>query len=88
MFIICNITFRQNTEYLELVAKQSKETPKITVDKILLAIKENPKIRAKDLIIFTGLTRRGVEYQINQLKEKGILERIGSKKGGYWKIKK
>ena len=33
------------------------------------------------------LSRRGIEWQIKRLKEKGILERIGPTKGGYWKIK-
>ena len=32
-------------------------------------IKENPKITAKDMITATGLSRRGVEYQLNKLKE-------------------
>ena len=76
---------RPNVE--RLVEPVDKTVDK-TVDKIIPAIKENPKIRAKDLIVLTGLTRRGIEYKLNQLKKQGILERIGSKKGGYWSIKK
>ncbi|MBR0032924.1 MAG: hypothetical protein IJP61_11670 [Treponema sp.] len=34
----------------------------------------------------TELTRRGIEWQIKQLKEKGVIRRIGADKGGYWEI--
>ena len=32
------------------------------------------------------LTRDGISYIIRILKEKGIIERIGATKKGYWKI--
>ena len=46
-----------------------------------------PTITTKEMITATGLTRRGVEYQLNKLKEAGIIERIGPDKGGKWGIK-
>ena len=33
-----------------------------------------------------GITRDGISYNIRILREKGILERIGSTKNGMWKI--
>ena len=33
-----------------------------------------------------GMTRDGISYNIRILREKGILERIGSTKNGEWKI--
>jgi len=35
----------------------------------------------------TGLTPKGVEWQIAQFKKKGRLERIGKARGGHWKVK-
>ena len=40
----------------------------------------------KELEIETGLTRRGVEWNVHKLKKEGKIERIGSKKDGYWEI--
>lgn len=57
-----------------------------TVEKILDAIKSNPKITQNELMEVTSLTRRGVEWNLAKLKEKGIIKRIGSAKGGYWKV--
>jgi len=58
-----------------------------TVEKILEAIKSNPKITQNELAEIAGLTRRGIEWNLAKLKEKGILERIGPAKGGHWEIK-
>ena len=57
-----------------------------SVEKILSAIKDNPSVTQKQLIELTGLSRRGVEWQLKQLKEKGLIRRIGADKGGHWEI--
>ena len=57
-----------------------------TVEKIILAIKENPSITQKGLMDATGLTRRGIEYQLQQLKKKNTIKRVGPDKGGHWEI--
>ena len=62
------------------------ETVEETVENILKAMKENPKVTAKELRKKTGLSRRGVEYQIDKLKKEDVIERIGPTKGGYWKL--
>jgi ATP-dependent DNA helicase RecG len=49
-------------------------------------LQDNPYITQKQLVTLTGLTRRGVEWNISQLKAKGFIERIGSDKRGYWKV--
>lgn len=41
-----------------------------------------------ELAIATGISENGVKWNLNQLKAKGILERIGADKGGYWKVVK
>jgi len=57
-----------------------------TVEKILDAIKNNPKITQNELAKITGLTRRGIEWNLAKLKEKGIIKRVGPAKGGHWEI--
>jgi ATP-dependent DNA helicase RecG len=63
-------------------------TPQKTVEKIMEAITNNPQITQAELSKMTGLTRRGVEYNLSKLKEKGLIEREGPDKGGSWKVRK
>ena len=35
-----------------------------------------------------NLTKKTVEYNLEKLKAKGVLRRIGPDKGGYWEIAK
>ena len=57
-----------------------------TVEKIIELIQVNPSLTLKEIQDVTGLTRRGVEWNIAQLKAKGLLRRIGPDKGGYWEV--
>ena len=57
-----------------------------TVEKIILRIKENPSVSTKELEAITGLTRRGVEWNIKKLKEEGRIRRVGPDKGGHWEV--
>ena len=66
--------------------KSPIETVEETVEIILNMITKNPKIKQNELAEITGLTRRGVEWNLNKLKTKGLIERIGPKKGGYWNV--
>ena len=65
---------------------ESQETVEKTVEKLLTAIKNNPDITQKELSIITGLTRRGVEWNLANLKEKGIIKRVGPARGGHWEV--
>jgi len=64
----------------------TQKTVEKTVEKILEAIKKNPKITQNEFAEITGLTRRGIEWNLAKLKEKGIIKRIGSPKGGHWEV--
>ncbi|MGD9153835.1 MAG: winged helix-turn-helix domain-containing protein [Gammaproteobacteria bacterium] len=56
------------------------------MEKILSLMKENPSITQKELIDKTGLTRRGVEWNIKKLKEEGFIRRVGSDRSGHWEV--
>jgi ATP-dependent DNA helicase RecG len=63
-----------------------EKTVEKTVELILIEMSNNSKITIKELSKITGLSRRGVEYNINKLKEEGKIRRIGSDRGGNWKV--
>ena len=49
-------------------------------------IKENPSITQKEIAKELKMTRDGVKYNMNVLKEMSIISREGSTKKGKWKI--
>ena len=48
----------------------------------------NPNIRQKDIAMKLKVSEVTIKRNIKELKEKGYIEREGSKKTGYWKILK
>ena len=65
----------------------SSGTRKKTTDKIIEIIKKDPKITAPQIAMELGISTRGVEKNLRQLRESGSLKRIGSPTfGGYWEI--
>jgi len=49
-------------------------------------IKANPKITTKELADKTGVYIKGIEWNIKELKDKGLLRRIGADRGGHWEM--
>ncbi len=54
---------------------------------IINLMKDNNSISRRLLAKKMGISTATVARDINSLKEKGIIERIGGDRGGYWKIK-
>ena len=86
-----------STEFIEFMLKMINdtidETAKITTqettqEKILNLIKNNPEITQTQMAEILGLTRDGISYNIKQLKENDVIDRIGPTKNGKWIIKK
>jgi ATP-dependent DNA helicase RecG len=57
-----------------------------TRDKILELIAADPKITTEEMAERIGITRKGIEWQIGELKRTGRLQRIGPAKGGRWEV--
>jgi len=57
-----------------------------TQHKILLEIRNNPNITQPQLGKRLGLGKTAIQNGISVLKKNGHIERIGSNKGGYWKV--
>ncbi|MDR1370614.1 MAG: winged helix-turn-helix transcriptional regulator [Dysgonamonadaceae bacterium] len=58
----------------------------VNQQKIIDFVKENPYITSEELSGLVGITADNIRVNISKLKNKGILERIGGNRGGYWKI--
>jgi ATP-dependent DNA helicase RecG len=91
------ITFRfpetEDTENTKGPEKGPEKGPvkgpeKVTANqqKILNNIGKKPDITREELAAKVGISLSKIKENISKLKNKGLLERIGPDKGGYWKI--
>ena len=70
----------------EKTTDKDKNSTEKTTEKILLLMKENPKITTAQLADKTGLSVDGINYNIKKLKKANQISRIGGDKGGFWKV--
>jgi ATP-dependent DNA helicase RecG len=68
------------------VKKTVGKTVGETVGEILSIIKKNPRATRNEISKKTGLSIRGVEWNLKILKDKGIVKRVGPNKGGHWEV--
>lgn len=75
--------------YLQSVGEpeEDKEKPLKSREKIIALLAEDGKLSAMALAGKIGITAKAVEKHLARLKADGIIERIGSAKGGQWKVK-
>ena len=52
---------------------------------IIDSISENPYITSEELAVIIGIRADKIRVNLAKLKAKGLLERVGPDKGGYWK---
>ena len=78
--------FKTEGMFSVVLHRTVEETVEETVEIILNAMKLKPKITSIELQERTGLTRRGVEYHISNLKKGKKIMRVGSTKAGEWKV--
>lgn len=62
-----------------------KLTPNRT--RMISEIRNNQNITSSQLASVLGISTTAVEKNIRYLKDNGCIERIGSNKSGYWKVK-
>lgn len=69
------------------IQKTTQITTQKTAQKIILLLKENPKLGRKDIAKqLGGITESGVKYHLGKLLREGYIKRIGPAKGGHWEI--
>ena len=59
---------------------------KKTRDRVIELLRQNPKFSATALAAEIGISAKGIQRHLANLKAEGILHRIGPDKGGEWKI--
>ena len=68
------------------VEKTVEKASEKIAEKIVGILKGNPNATQSDIVAITGLSRRGVEWKLKKLKEKGLVRRVGPDKGGHWEV--
>ncbi len=64
----------------------AEKTSQKTSQKIIELMQNDPAITIADLARHIGITERAIKMQIEKLKSKGRIQRIGPDKGGRWQV--
>jgi len=56
--------------------------------RILILIRENPRISKREMADSIGISTTAIDKNIIALKDRGLLQRIGSDKSGHWALPK
>ncbi len=73
---------RKSNEVTEVTEKVTDVTEK----RIIELLKDNSKYKTAELAEMLGISRKTVSIKLKNLKDKGIVERVGSDRKGYWNI--
>ena len=68
--------------------KGTKDKTKNIYIAVYKAIKSNPSIKREQLVTTIGFSTSSVNRAISEMKQRGIIIRLGGKRYGYWKILK
>lgn len=85
------VTMFRNTETSTKENNQGETKEKKqgeTKEKIIELIRNNPYITQKEMRELLGLSQSGIEYQIKNLKQDGVIKRVGGDRGGHWEVVK
>lgn len=85
-----NVKFEYSKEALSILQERKNGTVNGTVNKteknIFELLSIDSDLTVADLILKTGKSERTVKRALASLKEKGLIERVGSDETGYWKV--
>ena len=76
------------TSYLESIKdKESRAKPIKSREKIVALLSKDGKLSAVTIAKKIGISSKAVEKHLANLKAEGVIERIGSARGGFWRVK-
>ena len=82
-----NVVFKKRKKIEEKTRVKTREKTRVkTREKIIDMVKKDPKITASEIANILEITKKGVDWQIKQLKKENRLKRIGPAKGGHWEV--
>ena len=79
-------TIPLSKSYSEKVGEKVGEKLTENQSLILKAMIRNRHITANELALIVKISKRKIEKNIAQLRQKGLIRRIGPAKGGYWEV--
>lgn len=85
---IGNIDSKDDTDVVDNVVDNVVDGLADIDKKVLLIMKKNRTVIIADIAKKLNVTKRTIDRSIRDLKNMGILERIGTSRNGYWKINK
>ena len=88
--ILKNLNYGENRDDksgIKDVSKAVEEYAQHTEGVFLDALRNNPYISRKELSKLLMISEDSVKYQLKKLKNKGLIEHVGSSRGGYWVVK-
>ena len=86
--IVVTIPFQRIKKYGNKVGKKvgDKKGLNSRRQRIVTEMRDNPNITTNELHHILGISETAVENNLTFLKKNGYVERVGSKKTGYWKV--
>ena len=81
-----NVTENTNSKVPDKVPDKVPNNLTENQQKILKLVAQNKTVSMSEIAENIGISKRKVLDNINKLKNRGLLERIGPPKGGHWKI--
>jgi predicted HTH transcriptional regulator len=82
-----HITVRLPFAFEPAMAQMGNEGLSKSQAAVLKATRENPLYKIEEIAALVGLGKARISQVIAELKSLGRLERVGGKKGGYWRVK-
>ena len=73
-------------ELTKNVAEEAKKNSGAVQDKLLELLKLDNKISAKSVADKLEMSERQVQRLLKNMKDEGIIERVGSNRNGTWKV--
>ena len=75
-----------STRFIRVALKEMVKSNQKSNQKILSEIRQNPSVSIRELQELIGLSESGVKKVLRQLRNDGIIVRVGGAKGGHWEI--
>lgn len=75
-----------STRFIRVALKEMVKSNQKSNQKILSEIRQNPSVSIRELQELIGLSESGVKKVLRQLRNDGIIVRVGGTKGGHWEI--
>jgi len=81
------MTVNESRATYDATKTATNATKYATENRILSAIHKNPRITQKELHEATGISLGTIKRILPRLQERGVLERVGNRRSGQWKIR-